>query len=636
MSDERAEATIGRYRLGPLLGRGGMAVVYEATDEAIGRTVALKLLTGELARDAAFTARFRREGRLQAALEHPNVVAVYEAGSWEHGLFIAMQLVAGPTLAALVDGGALTARRALALHRQVAAALDAAHAAGLVHRDVKPRNVLVAPGDHAYLADFGLTRLGDASGPTAAGNLVGTVAYLAPEVIRGEPATAASDRYAFAAMLFECLAGTAVFPRATHAALLYAHSSEPPPRISARRTGLPPALDDLFLAALSKQPGARPASAVALTAGVERVLAEHGALDLGPPPPPRGAIGGADATEPGDGDDRAVPSAAAPAGARGRRLAVVRGRRPAIAAALLAGALLGGATVAIVAADRAPPPAAVGAPPAGAVLLGSALDRPGSPRDCRGVARQPAAPACTILQDRLDGATLAVPRAGVVRRWGLRSARGEFALAVLRRRGGGYFQTARSRTEFVADGAVHTFAADLSVIAGDRLALVVVGGSAAGLRPAPAATTVTWSPPLRGDILATSAGPAGELLLRVDYVPGREPRLPAQVNGAAAAGLPDGEVVRRRAIRMGNGVAVRVLAVGVDGRYALDVLRGKRRVARMTLPGLAGEGRFVEFTALADDDPEQFYVYLEWVARDSERIVSRYIEGNAGELFFYG
>ena len=327
---EAAGVIVGPYRLVGVLGRGGMAVVYEATHESVGRTVALKLLGGELAQDAGFVERFRREGQLQATLEHPHVVTVYEAGSWERGLYLAMQLVPGPTLAALIDRGALTVQRTLTLHAQVADALDAAHAAGLVHRDVKPRNVLVAPGDHAYLADFGITKADD-TGPTVTGNLLGTVAYLSPEVIKGERATSASDRYAFAAMLFECLTGTVVFPRPTHAALLYAHTSEPPPRISARRCDLPAALDDVFIGALSKDPDGRPKSAAALVADVERILREHEALDLGPPAPPSVRAGGDDDTA-GPARDATTEAGAGAVAAGGRRRA---------ARLLAVGALLG-------------------------------------------------------------------------------------------------------------------------------------------------------------------------------------------------------------------------------------------------------------------------------------------------------
>lgn len=621
MSDgDRAGTLVGPYRLGRVLGRGGMAVVHEATHESHGRTVALKLLTGALAGDPAFVERFRREGRMQAALDHPHVVTVYEAGTWEHGLYLATQLVDGPTLAALRDRGLLTAARTVALHRDVAAALDAAHAAGLVHRDVKPGNVLVAPGDHAYLADFGLTKLGDTTGPTVSGNLLGTIAYLAPEVIKGAPATDASDRYAFAAMLYECLSGTTVFPRPTHAALLYAHTNEPPPRISARRPELPAALDDVFVAALSKQPAERPATATALVARVEEILREHGALGLGPPPlaPEEPAV-------PAVTDAVDVPGAAPS-----------RRRPSVVAAALLAGAVLGAGAVAVLDGDESRSATAAVPPPLpGAQLLGSDLQHPGDPRDCRGRTPRAGAPPCTIVQDRLGDATLVVPRDGVVRRWGVRSARGELALSVLRRRGGGSFQTGRSRSEFVGDDAPHLFATDLPVEAGDRLALVVVGGSAAGLRRAHRATTATWSPALRGDIRRQEPGPAAELLLRVEVVAGAEQRLPRQVDGSAAARLPDGDIVLRRRIRIGDGTTVQLDVVRLGGRYALDVRRGSRRIVRMDLPELAGDGRFVDFTAVADDDREQFSVSMEWVGDASERVISHYIEGNASELFFY-
>ncbi len=286
----------GSYRIEEVLGRGGMAVVYRARHVEHGREVALKTLGGELSSDPEFVARFRREGRLQASLEHPHVVTVYEAGESEHGLYLAMRLIRGSTLAALMEGRALDARRALALLAQVADALDAAHAAGLVHRDVKPQNVLVGDSDEAYLGDFGLTRLGGATSVTAPDRLLGTVAYLAPEVIRGAEATPASDRYSFAAMLFECLTGTAVYPRTSQAAVLYAHTSEPPPRIAGRRHELPPSLDRLFDRALSKDPRRRPGSAAALVAAVRGELEGAGAADLGPPPPPgAGALGGATA-----------------------------------------------------------------------------------------------------------------------------------------------------------------------------------------------------------------------------------------------------------------------------------------------------------------------------------------------------
>src|SRR3954470_9724529 len=245
-----------------------MATVYEATDESVGRSIALKLLGPELASDPEFVQRFRREGRLHASLTHSHVVAIYEAGESECGLFLAMRLVRGPTLAALLVDGSLGGERALGLLGQIAGALDAAHAAGLVHRDVKPSNVLVGASDHGYLADFGLTKLGGSTAVTVTGQLVGTLAYLAPEVIRGEPATPASDCYSFAAMLFECLSGSVVFPRTSHAAVLFAHTSEPPPHISRRRDELPEALDEVFARALAKAPGERQPTAGAIVRAV--------------------------------------------------------------------------------------------------------------------------------------------------------------------------------------------------------------------------------------------------------------------------------------------------------------------------------------------------------------------------------
>ncbi|MDP8908336.1 MAG: serine/threonine protein kinase, partial [Chloroflexota bacterium] len=273
------DTIIGKYRVERLLGRGGMGVVYEATQLSLDRRLALKVLRPELSEDPLFVERFRREGRLQAALDHPHVLPVYEAGESEQGLFLAMRLVPGKSLAELLAEGSLNVGRALTLLRQVAGALDAAHEAGLVHRDVKPRNVLVDPSDHAYLADFGLTRVGGESGVTASGELVGTVAYLAPEVIAGEPASPASDRYAFAAMVFECLAGEPVFPRASDAAVLYAHTSERRPRITQRRPELPTELDAVLARALDKDPRKRPHSATAIIDEIERALGAEGARD---------------------------------------------------------------------------------------------------------------------------------------------------------------------------------------------------------------------------------------------------------------------------------------------------------------------------------------------------------------------
>ncbi len=323
-----AGTVVGSYRVEGILGRGGMAVVYSARHIEHGRRVALKLLAEELGDDPEFVERFRREGRLQASLEHLHVIAVYEAGESEYGLYLAMQLVPGPTLATLMQDRALDSARALEVLRQVADALDAAHAAGLVHRDVKPQNVLVGESDDAYLGDFGLTRLGGSSGVTATGKLMGTIAYLAPEVIRGGEAVPASDRYAFAAIAFECLTGTVVYPRRTEAAILFAHTSEPPPRASGRRPELPEALDKVFERALAKDAAERPKSAVALADEIAATLDRAGEASIGPPPPP-----GATALEDRDrrrappcGTGSHAPRPARPVAGRGR--AGGRGSRP--------------------------------------------------------------------------------------------------------------------------------------------------------------------------------------------------------------------------------------------------------------------------------------------------------------------
>ncbi|MEA2168700.1 MAG: serine/threonine kinase PknH, partial [Solirubrobacteraceae bacterium] len=274
-------ARVGPYRLERLLGRGGMAVVYEATHESIGRTVALKLISPDLTAPDVLD-RFRQEARMQAALDHPHAVTIYEAGTFEGSPYIAMRLVQGTTLAGLIDAGSLTSARTLRLIEQIAGALDAAHAAGLVHRDVKPRNVLVDDDDNAFLADFGLTRSGDTEGATASGQFMGTIAYVAPEVVSGEASTPAADRYALAAVLFECLTGTTVFPRPTQAAVLFAHTHEPPPRVSGRREGIPAALDEVLIAGLAKAPAARPARAADLVARARAALT---GIELGPPAP---------------------------------------------------------------------------------------------------------------------------------------------------------------------------------------------------------------------------------------------------------------------------------------------------------------------------------------------------------------
>src|SRR5215217_3480678 len=180
-----------------------MGVVYEATQLSLDRTVALKLLATNLGEDPAFRERFRREGLLQAGIEHPNIVTVYEAGESDHGLFLAMRLVRGPNLKDMIVSRELDAGRTLRILKPVADALDTAHEAGLTHRDVKPQNILVGGRDHSYLADFGLTQPTGGTHITATGQFVGTFDYIAPEQIRGEAPTASVDVYSLAGVLYE-------------------------------------------------------------------------------------------------------------------------------------------------------------------------------------------------------------------------------------------------------------------------------------------------------------------------------------------------------------------------------------------------------------------------------------------------
>jgi serine/threonine-protein kinase len=260
------------YRIDGRLGEGGMGTVYRATQLSLERVVALKLLTAELSADPAFRERFRREGLLQAALDHPHIVTVYEAGETDNRLFLAMRMVEGPTLKDLILRRQLDDRRALRLLTQVAEALDAAHAKGLIHRDVKPQNVLVGAGDHAYLADFGLTKGNDDEAMTETGQFVGTIDYISPEQARGENATGRSDVYALTAVLCECLTGQVPFQRSTEERALLAHLTEPPPRLSQMRTDLPATMDEVVARGMAKDPKDRPASAGELMLQARRAL----------------------------------------------------------------------------------------------------------------------------------------------------------------------------------------------------------------------------------------------------------------------------------------------------------------------------------------------------------------------------
>jgi serine/threonine protein kinase len=251
------------YRLEEQIGAGGMAVVFRAVDDRLGRRVALKILAPALASDEAFRQRFIRESRAAAALDDPHIIPVHEAGEADRVLFIAMRYVPGRDVRALLHReGPLPPGRVAAIISAVASALDAAHGAGLVHRDVKPANMLVdvRPGrpDHVYLSDFGLSKGALSSvGLTGTGQVLGTPGYISPEQIEGKPVDGRADQYALACAAFEMLVGEAPFQRDDPAAVIWAHMSVPPPPLTARRPDLSATTDRVFARALAKAPADR-------------------------------------------------------------------------------------------------------------------------------------------------------------------------------------------------------------------------------------------------------------------------------------------------------------------------------------------------------------------------------------------
>ncbi|MGA9760888.1 MAG: serine/threonine-protein kinase [Gaiellaceae bacterium] len=245
------------YRVERLIGSGGMGIVYEATQISLDRKIALKVLSPHVSDDEEFRERFKREGALQAAVDNPAIVTVYEAGESEHGLYIAMRLVRGCDLKQLLIAGEASIEGVLNGLEQIADALDAAHAAGLIHRDVKPQNILVdAATGSAFLADFGLTKASGQNSLTRVGSYVGSLDYVSPEQIRGETLTPASDIYSLAAVLYEVFSGQVPYPKDTEAAILFAHLSDPPPPLSSIRPDLA-RLDPILNRGLSKSPADR-------------------------------------------------------------------------------------------------------------------------------------------------------------------------------------------------------------------------------------------------------------------------------------------------------------------------------------------------------------------------------------------
>ena len=365
-ADPRLGTLLGDYRIEQLIGRGGMGIVYRAEQLGLGRQVALKVISPELAQDPDFRERFKRESRLAAGIDHPNVIPIHEAGEADGLLYISMRYVEGTDLRALIRReGRLRPDRAAAIVGEVAGALDAAHARGLVHRDVKPANVLIAgspPAEHAYLSDFGLVKqVGVSGGITGTGQWVGTLDYVSPEQIEGRRVDARADVYALGCVLHQALTGSVPFPRDSDVAKMYAHLNEPPPSCCASVPGIPDPLDHVVQRAMAKDPDQRFPSAgdLARAAGAaaqgtqvqapERSVAAGAAAPGGgptapaapPPPPPAPPPRWEQRPSATPPTAHLPPPAAAPPARRGPGAALL--------AALLVLLALGGAAAALVA-----------------------------------------------------------------------------------------------------------------------------------------------------------------------------------------------------------------------------------------------------------------------------------------------
>jgi serine/threonine protein kinase len=259
---------LGDYRIEGIVGVGRMGVVYLAIDRITGRAVALKVLREDVGADPVYRARFRREGELLSQLNHPHVIPIYGMGEIDGELYTASRLVSSTLRSLILAHDQLPLDVAMKVLVAVASALDAAHAAGVVHRDVKPANVLIDPGPEVFLGDFGLARDDDGSQLTLPGQVLGTIDYMAPELLDGERVGPATDIYGLACLAVETLTGTVPYVRETDAAIMYAHIVDPPPSVSERRPELPRALDAVLAAGMAKDPEERPASAGALVIDV--------------------------------------------------------------------------------------------------------------------------------------------------------------------------------------------------------------------------------------------------------------------------------------------------------------------------------------------------------------------------------
>jgi serine/threonine protein kinase len=279
--DSRVGTAFGKYNVTRLIGKGGMGEVFEAYDTSKGRTVALKILAAQLSTDVTFRTRFQRESQAAAILQEPHVIPIHDWGEIDGNLYIDMRLVKGRTLADMLDDGPLAPSRAVTIIRQVAAALDAAHGEGLIHRDIKPQNIIVTDDDFAYLVDFGIAETKGDPRLTATGVQIGTLSYMAPERFSGQKVTAEVDVYALTCVLFEALTGELPFPGDTVEHQMAFHVATPPPRPTLVNRRVPDGFDAVIARGMAKDPDDRYGSAGGLGRAAQRAL-DGGASAAGP------------------------------------------------------------------------------------------------------------------------------------------------------------------------------------------------------------------------------------------------------------------------------------------------------------------------------------------------------------------
>jgi serine/threonine protein kinase len=274
----------GRYRLVDVLGRGGMGEVWRAYDTAMNRVVALKVLPANLADDEQYQVRFRREAQMAAGLDEPHVVPIHDFGEIDGRLYVTMRLIDGKTVDDLLVDGPLAPERAVRVVEQIAAALNAAHKVGLVHRDVKPSNILVTEDDFAYLIDFGIARAADATKLTSTGTTIGTLAYMAPERFTTDQVGTRADIYALTCVLCECLTGVQPFPGDSAERQITGHLTMPPPRPSTMQPGVSAQMDQVIATGMAKSPAERYATTKDLAVAARAALAMPSQQDRPAPP----------------------------------------------------------------------------------------------------------------------------------------------------------------------------------------------------------------------------------------------------------------------------------------------------------------------------------------------------------------